>query len=80
MVEKNIIFVHYYKTTIGELIIGCFEDQICIIDFRYRKMRTAIDHRVQSALNAVFFLKRNSPNKNCTFTNKRFFKWKTIQI
>ena len=55
MVAKNIIFVHYYKTTIGELIIGCFEDQICIIDFRYRKMRTAIDHRVQSALNAVFF-------------------------
>lgn len=57
MVAKNIIFVHYYKTTIGELIIGCFEDQICLIDFRYRKMRTEIDHRIQSTLNAMFYEK-----------------------
>ena len=57
MVAKNIIFIHYYKTTIGELIVGSFENQICILDFRYREMRFAIDQRIQSDLNAMFFKK-----------------------
>ena len=31
MTSKNIIFIQHYKTTIGELIIGCFENQdMCI--------------------------------------------------
>ena len=57
MVSKNIIFIQYYKTIIGELIIGCFENQICLLDFRYRKMRTQVDKRIQTGLNAVYFEK-----------------------
>ena len=57
MASKNIIFIQYYKTTIGELIIGCFENQICILDFRYREMRSNIDKRLQTGLNAVYFEK-----------------------
>ena len=57
MGTKNIIFIQYYKTTIGELIIGCFENQICVLDYRYRKMRSAIDQRIQTALNAVYYEK-----------------------
>tara|TARA_B110000967_G_scaffold108703_1_gene111402 strand:+ start:101 stop:655 length:555 start_codon:yes stop_codon:yes gene_type:complete len=60
MAPKNIIFIKYYKTTIGELIIGCFENQICILDFRYRKMRTRIDKRIQTGLNAVY-LEKETP-------------------
>ena len=57
MGTKNIIFIQYCKTTIGELIMGCFENQICVLDFRYRKMRSAIDQRIQTGLNAVYFEK-----------------------
>ena len=57
MASKNIIFIQYYKTTIGELIIGCFENQICVLDFRYRKMRSRVDNRLQTGLNAMYFEK-----------------------
>ena len=60
MNTKNIIFIQYYKTSIGELIIGCFENQICVLDFRFRNMRSAIDQRIQSGLNAVY-LKKETP-------------------
>ena len=60
MAPKNIIFIQYYKTTIGELIIGCFENQICVLDFRYRKMRTRVDKRIQTGLNAVY-LEKETP-------------------
>ncbi len=51
---KNIIHTSYYKTKIGELIIGSFEGKICILDFRYRKMRTTVDSRIKKLLNAEF--------------------------
>ena len=57
MAPKNIIFIQYYKTPLGELIAGSIENQICILDFRYRKMREAIDQRIQTGLNAIYFEK-----------------------
>lgn len=57
MAPKNIIFIQYFKTPIGELITGSIENRICILDFRYRKMRDAIDQRIQSGLNAIYFEK-----------------------
>ncbi|MDG1384985.1 MAG: methylated-DNA--[protein]-cysteine S-methyltransferase [Flavobacteriaceae bacterium] len=57
MAQKNIIFIQYYKTSIGELIVGSFENQLCLLDFRYRKMREAIDKRLQTGLNAIYFEK-----------------------
>ncbi len=44
----------YYKTKIGELVIASFDGKICILDFRYRKMRTAVDKRIKKYLNADF--------------------------
>lgn len=57
MTSKNIIFIQYYKTAIGELIIGSFENQICVLDFRYRKMRSSVDKRLQTGLDAVYLEK-----------------------
>ena len=57
MASKKIIFIQYYKTTIGELIVGSFENKICLIDYRYREMRAQVDERIQTALNAVYFEK-----------------------
>ncbi len=48
------INIQYYKTKVGELILGSFNDSLCLLDFRYRKMRTAIDSRIQKGLKANF--------------------------
>jgi len=55
----NEIFVKYHKTEYGEFIIGSFENKICMIDWRYRKMRDSIDSRISKKLNATFVEKDN---------------------
>ncbi len=50
----NQINIQYYKTKIGELILGSFDDRLCLLDFRYRKMRTAVDNRIKIGLEADF--------------------------
>ena len=51
---NRVINIDYYNTPFGELIMGSFEEQLCICDWRYRKMRTGIDKRIQSGLDAVY--------------------------
>ena len=50
----NQINTHYYKTKIGELILGSFEKKLCLLDFRYRRMRTTVDKRIKNDLKAEF--------------------------
>ena len=53
----NQVSIKYFRTRIGELILGSYEGKLCLLDFRYRKMRTAIDNRIRSGLNVEFILK-----------------------
>jgi methylated-DNA-[protein]-cysteine S-methyltransferase len=69
MASKNIIFIHYFKTEIGELIIGCFENQICILDYRYRKMRSKVDTRIRTGLNAKYVEKETPLLRDAQFTS-----------
>lgn len=46
------IIIQYHKTDVGELILGSFQDQLCLLDFRYRKMRSAVDNQIMQGLNA----------------------------
>ncbi len=48
------ILIHYFQTPVGELLLGSFEEQLCLADWRYRRMRSAIDKRIQTGLNAEF--------------------------
>lgn len=50
----NAIRTTYFKTIFGELILGEFNHQLCMCDWRYRKMRTAIDQRLKTLLQADF--------------------------
>lgn len=50
----NQINIQYYKTKIGELILGSFDGKLCLLDFRYRKMRATVDKRIKSGLNVEF--------------------------
>ncbi len=56
----NVIHISYHKTIIGELIIGAFNNKICIVDFRYRKMRNTVDKRIKKGLGADFVEQENT--------------------
>jgi methylated-DNA-[protein]-cysteine S-methyltransferase len=46
----NPINIHYYKSPVGEIILGEFKGKLCLADWRYRKMRDQIDSRIQKQL------------------------------
>ncbi len=48
------INIQYYRTKIGELLLGSFNGKLCLLDFGYRKMRKTVDNRIQKGLNAGF--------------------------
>jgi methylated-DNA-[protein]-cysteine S-methyltransferase len=48
------IIIQNFKIPIGELILGSFDNRLCLCDWRYRKMRTEIDNRIQKGLNACY--------------------------
>lgn len=44
---SNPIHIQNYHSKFGELIIGSYQEKLCLCDWKYRKMRTAIDQRLQ---------------------------------
>ena len=50
----NKINIQYFKTNYGEFILGSYDENLCMVDFRYRKMRKTVDDRIKKGLNAEF--------------------------
>ncbi len=50
------IYLQYVHSPFGELVLGEFSGQLCLCDWKYRKMRDQIDHRIQTGLQAEFKL------------------------
>jgi len=50
----NKIHIQYFKTPVGEMILGSYDNKLCMADWRYRKRRESIDRRLQKGLNATF--------------------------
>ena len=50
----NKVSIQYFNTPVGEMILGSYEDKLCMADWRYRKTRESVDRRVQKGLNATF--------------------------
>lgn len=48
------IHTEFYSSPHGELILGSYNDQLCLCDWRYRKRREGIDRRIESGLMASF--------------------------
>lgn len=46
----------YVNSPVGELIIGSFNDQLCLLDYKNRKAREGVDKRLQKGLNAEYRL------------------------
>ena len=51
---SEVILTRDFKTPYGELILGSFREELCLCDWKYRKMRTRVDSRIQTALKADF--------------------------
>ena len=51
---SNQIHIQYLKLPKAEFVLGSFEDKLCLCDFRYRRMRNAVDKRIQQGLKASF--------------------------
>ena len=52
--EVNSICIQTYKSPIGEILLGSYDGELCIADWKYRRMRTTIDKRLQNGLNAEY--------------------------
>ena len=48
------INIHYYDTLYGELILGSYQEKLCLCDWRYRNKRDTIDLRIKEGLKAEY--------------------------
>ena len=50
----SVISIHYYKSPIGDILLGSYRGKLCLADWKYRKMRMTIDNRIQTGLKAKY--------------------------
>lgn len=72
----NTIYITYYKSPVWEIILGSFEWKLCLADWRYRKMRTTIDKRIQTKLNAIYEEESSSVIKKAIQQLEEYFSGK----
>lgn len=54
MKEKNIIKIKSYKSPCGVLMLGSFEEKLCLCDWQTEKHREHVDKRLKRMLQAEF--------------------------
>ena len=53
--KVNTVQIQYYQSPCGKLILGSFENKLCMCDWVVsEERRAAIDKRIQKALNAQY--------------------------
>lgn len=55
----NKIHIQYYKIASSEFILGSYKGKLCMLDFRFRKMRDSVDARMQKLLKAPYIEKND---------------------
>ncbi len=68
------IHTEVYASPYGELLLGSYEEQICLCDWRYRKSRESIDRRIQEGLNASFVEAGSLLMEKCKEQLAEYFK------
>ena len=59
----KIVTIDYFQSPFGELMLGSFDDRLRLCDWRYRKMRPAIDKRIREGLDASYEQGDNPVNR-----------------
>lgn len=54
MTTRNVIKFKTIDTPYGALVLGIFKGEVCLCDWKYRKMRDKIDARIKEELQADF--------------------------
>lgn len=70
------IEVQYFKTDVGELILGSFQNQLCLCDWRYRKQRKQIDDRIAQGLGATYTIAESEVVANAKTQLNEYFNKK----
>lgn len=70
------ILVQFHTTSYGELLLGSFEDNLCLCDWRYRKMRARIDERLQRALGATMVTGTSQVINDTVIQLQEYFSYK----
>ena len=48
------INIQIYRSPVGELILGSYDNRLCLCDWRYRHKRNSIDARIQKGLGVEY--------------------------
>ncbi len=51
---ENSVWTQSFRSPFGELLLGDYQGQLCLCDWRHRKMRDTIDRRIQTQLKAIY--------------------------
>ncbi|MEZ4938796.1 MAG: methylated-DNA--[protein]-cysteine S-methyltransferase [Crocinitomicaceae bacterium] len=70
---QKAISIQYYKSPVGELILGSFQDKIVLADWRYRKKREEIDARIRNGLKVDFQERKCQQIENCRNQLEEYF-------
>ena len=70
----NKINIQYYKSPVGEILLGSYEGKLCIADWKYRRMRTSIDKRIQKGLNAEYVEESSEVIEKTIVQMKEYFE------
>ena len=70
----NIINIQYFTTPFGEMILGSYDNRLCMSDWRDRKGRESIDRRLKRGLNATFLEKEDSVLKQAKEELEAYFR------
>ena len=68
------IKIEYFKTPFGELILGHYDNKLCLCDWRYRKMRDSIDARIKKQLKSQFVEEKSSIIREAKLQLNQYFK------
>lgn len=70
---EQAIQIQYHTTCCGEIIIGAYDEQICLCDWKERKNRDTIDRRIQKGLNATYEVKETPIIKQAIMQLEQYF-------
>ena len=76
----NTISTQSHKTPYGELLLGSFNEQLCLCDWQYRRMRTTIDKRIQTSLAANYIEQTSDVINNTIVQLDEYFQQKRTQF
>lgn len=76
----NRIVIQYLKTPYGELVLGSFNEKLCLCDWRNGKTRQTIDNRLRKGLRAVFAENKSKVLDMTTQQLQEYFEGKRRQF